>query len=151
MRCPFCSDPDSKVVDSRAADNGAKIRRRRECTKCKRRFTTYEILEYTPIVVVKKDSSRQAFDSEKLIKGMLRACEKRPVPIDVIKSAVDAIELELHQNNVREVKTEKIGEMVLEKLRKIDDVAYIRFASVYRRFDDVDSFLRELENISKKD
>ena len=145
MKCPFCGNESSKVVDSRSCDGGEKIRRRRECEKCGQRFTTYEILETTPIVVIKKDKSRQAFDRDKLIKGMLRACEKRPVSLDMIENAVDDIERKLRASGSKEVSSDKIGQMALEKMREIDDVGYIRFASVYRRFTDIQSFIAELD------
>lgn len=150
MKCPFCGFEESKVVDSRPTDEGARIRRRRECLKCEKRFTTYEIIETLPIIVIKKDSSRQQFDRDKLINGLLRACEKRPVSIQTIESAVDDIEMQLQNSLDREVKSEKIGELAMEKLKEIDEVAYVRFASVYRRFQDVSTFMDELNTLLKK-
>lgn len=150
MKCPFCGFEESKVVDSRPTDEGARIRRRRECLKCEKRFTTYEIIETLPIIVIKKDSSRQPFDRDKLINGLLRACEKRPVSIQTIESAVDDIEMQLQNSLDREVKSEKIGELAMEKLKSIDEVAYVRFASVYRRFQDVSTFMDELNTLLKK-
>ncbi|MBQ0111033.1 MAG: transcriptional regulator NrdR [Oscillospiraceae bacterium] len=150
MKCPFCGFEESKVVDSRPTDEGARIRRRRECLKCEKRFTTYEIIETLPIIVIKKDSSRQQFDRDKLINGLLRACEKRPVSIETIENAVDDIEMQLQNSLDREVKSEKIGELAMEKLKDIDEVAYVRFASVYRRFQDVSTFMEELNSLLKK-
>ncbi|MBR5234474.1 MAG: transcriptional regulator NrdR [Clostridia bacterium] len=144
MKCPFCGYEESKVIDSRPTDEGEKIRRRRECLQCQKRFTTYEIIETLPIVVVKKDKSRQVFDRSKLIGGMLRACEKRPVPLEVIEHAVDDIEAQLQNSIDREVTSIKIGELAMDKLKNIDEVAYVRFASVYRQFRDINSFMDEL-------
>lgn len=147
MKCPFCGYEESKVIDSRPTDEGEKIRRRRECLNCQKRFTTYEIIETLPIVVVKKDKSRQVFDRTKLIGGMLRACEKRPVPLEVIEEAVDDIEAQLQNSIDREVTSIKIGELAMDKLKNIDEVAYVRFASVYRQFRDVNSFMDELARL----
>ncbi len=147
MRCPFCGFEESKVIDSRPTDEGEKIRRRRECLQCQKRFTTYEIIETLPIVVVKKDKSRQVFDRTKLIGGMLRACEKRPVPLEVIEEAVDDIETALQNSIDREVTSIKIGELAMDKLKNIDEVAYVRFASVYRQFRDINSFMDELARL----
>lgn len=147
MRCPFCGFEESKVIDSRPTDEGEKIRRRRECLQCQKRFTTYEIIETLPIVVVKKDKSRQVFDRTKLIGGMLRACEKRPVPLEVIEEAVDDIESALQNSIDREVTSIKIGELAMDKLKNIDEVAYVRFASVYRQFRDINSFMDELARL----
>ena len=147
MRCPFCGYEESKVIDSRPTEEGEKIRRRRECLQCQKRFTTYEIIETLPIVVVKKDKSRQVFDRTKLIGGMLRACEKRPVPLEVIEEAVDDIETALQNSIDREVTSIKIGELAMDKLKNIDEVAYVRFASVYRQFRDVNSFMDELARL----
>ncbi|MBR3869697.1 MAG: transcriptional regulator NrdR [Clostridia bacterium] len=147
MRCPFCGFEESKVIDSRPTDEGEKIRRRRECLQCQKRFTTYEIIETLPIVVVKKDKSRQVFDRTKLIGGMLRACEKRPVPLEVIEEAVDDIEAALQNSIDREVTSIKIGELAMDKLKNIDEVAYVRFASVYRQFRDINSFMDELARL----
>ena len=147
MKCPYCGYEESKVVDSRPTDEGEKIRRRRECLQCQKRFTTYEIIETLPIVVVKKDKSRQVFDRTKLIGGMLRACEKRPVPLEVIEEAVDDIETALQNSIDREVTSIKIGELAMDKLKNIDEVAYVRFASVYRQFRDINSFMDELARL----
>lgn len=140
MNCPYCGFEESKVVDSRSTDEGNRIRRRRECLQCAKRFTTYEIIEQVPVVVVKKDGSREVFDREKLLNGLLRACEKRPVSVAVLERAVDDIENQLQNSLDREVKSTLIGEYAMEKLMKIDDVAYVRFASVYRQFKDINSF-----------
>ncbi len=140
MRCPFCGYEESKVVDSRSTDEGNRIRRRRECLQCEKRFTTYEIIEQVPSVVVKKDKSREVFDRQKLLNGLLRACEKRPVSLETLEKAVDAIELQLQNSLDKEVTSERIGEYAMEQLMKIDHVAYVRFASVYRQFKDIASF-----------
>ncbi len=140
MKCPYCGYEESRVIDSRPADEGSRIRRRRECLQCGKRFTTYEIIESLPIVVVKKDRSREPFDRQKLLNGLLRACEKRPVPLERLERAVDDIEAQIQNSLEREVPTTKIGEYVMEQLIRIDDVAYIRFASVYRQFKDIESF-----------
>ncbi len=147
MKCPFCSNPDSKVIDSRPADDGARIRRRRVCPTCGRRFTTYEAIETAPVLVVKRDGSRQPFDRNKLILGMLRACAKRHVDSAVIERAVDEIEMSLVNSFIKEVPSNVIGGLVLDKLKDIDEVAYIRFASVYRDFNDVQSFIDELNRL----
>ncbi|MCD7775447.1 MAG: transcriptional regulator NrdR [Clostridiales bacterium] len=147
MRCPFCGYEESKVIDSRPTEEGEKIRRRRECHSCKKRFTTYETVETLPIVVVKKDKSRQVFDKNKLMGGMLKACEKRPVPLELIEEAVDDIESMLQNSLEREVTSIKIGELAMDKLKNIDEVAYVRFASVYRQFRDVNSFMDELARL----
>ena len=147
MKCPFCGHTDSKVVDSRPTEDGS-IRRRRECLECSRRFTTYEKVESMPIIVIKRDGSREAFSREKVMNAMLRAFEKRSVTLDVLNAAVSNIEQSLQNNLVREVTSQEIGEMVLGELRKIDEVAYVRFASVYRQFKDVDSFLREIKALA---
>ncbi len=140
MKCPFCGHIESKVIDSRPAEEGSRIRRRRECLECQKRFTTYEIIESLPIVVVKKDKSREPFDRQKLLNGLLRACEKRPVSLERLERAVDEIEIQIQNSLEREVPTTKIGEYVMDQLMRIDDVAYIRFASVYRQFKDIESF-----------
>ncbi len=147
MKCPYCGYVESKVIDSRPTDESERIRRRRECLKCGRRFTTYEVIETAPLVVIKKDRSREAFDSGKLLAGMLRACEKRPVALSVLEKAVEEIELQLRNSLDREVPSYRIGELAMEKLREIDEVAYVRFASVYRQFKDIDSFMKELQNL----
>lgn len=147
MKCPFCSFEESKVIDSRPTDEGEKIRRRRECMSCGKRFTTYEIIESVPIIVVKKDKSRQAFDRVKLFNGMLRACEKRPVSIEQIDKVVSEIEAELQNSLDREVTSVHIGELVMDKLKELDEVAYVRFASVYRQFKDINTFMDELAKL----
>ena len=147
MKCPFCSFEESKVIDSRPTDEGERIRRRRECMSCGKRFTTYEIIESVPIVVVKKDKSREVFDRDKLFTGMMRACEKRPVSVDVIERAIDDIEAEIQNSLDREVTSVKIGELVMDKLKDIDEVAYVRFASVYRQFKDINTFMSELKKL----
>lgn len=147
MKCPFCGYEESKVIDSRPTDEGQRIRRRRECLKCGKRFTTYEIIESLPIIVIKKDKSREAFDRDKLMTGLLRACEKRPISIDTLDTLIDKIETTLQNSLDREVSSEKIGELVMEKLKKIDEVAYVRFASVYRQFKDINTFMKELNKL----
>ncbi len=151
MKCPFCSFEESKVIDSRPTDEGERIRRRRECMSCGKRFTTYEIIESVPIVVVKKDKSREVFDRDKLFNGMMRACEKRPVSVEVIERAIDEIEAELQNSLDREVTSVKIGEYVMDKLKDIDEVAYVRFASVYRQFKDINTFMSELKKLLIED
>ena len=147
MKCPFCGYCESRVIDSRPTDEGERIRRRRECISCSKRFTTYEIIETVPIIVVKKDKSREAFDRVKLFNGMLRACEKRPVPITSIEKAVNEIEAELQNSLDREVTSVHIGELAMEKLKALDEVAYVRFASVYRQFKDINTFMEELAKL----
>lgn len=147
MKCPFCDSDESKVVDSRPVEEGTMIRRRRECAKCAKRFTTYERVENIPLIVVKKGGQRVSFDKNKLLNGMIRACEKRPVPIAVIQGVVDTLEKELYQIEDKEVGSTYIGERVMEALKDIDQVAYVRFASVYREFKDVDSFMDELNRL----
>lgn len=147
MRCPFCHGPESKVLDSRPTEEGTVIRRRRECVVCGRRFTTYEKVEETPFMVVKRDGRRESFDRNKILTGLLKACEKRPVSMNTLEAAVDDIERELRSNYDREVSSLQIGEMVMERLRAIDEVAYVRFASVYRQFKDLNRFLEELEKL----
>ncbi len=150
MRCPFCAFEESKVIDSRPTDEGEKIRRRRECIKCGKRFTTYEVIESVPILVVKKDKSRESFDRDKLMHGMLRACEKRQVSMVTIEKAVNEIEATLQNSLDREVTSLQIGELVMEKLKEIDEVAYVRFASVYKHFKDVNAFMEELSGFLDK-
>ncbi len=147
MKCPFCAFEESKVIDSRSTDDGERIRRRRECLKCSSRFTTYEAIERLPIVVIKKDGSREPFDADKLIRQMMVACGKRAVPVTTIEKAVFDIEMGLQNSLIKEVESSKIGELALEKLRDIDEVAYVRFASVYKQFRDVSSFLEELQDL----
>jgi len=150
LKCPFCSFEESKVIDSRPTDEGERIRRRRECISCGKRFTTYEIIETVPIIVVKKDKSREVFDRNKLLNGMLRACEKRPVSIETLEAAVSDIELSLQNSLDREVTTIHIGELTMEKLKSIDEVAYVRFASVYRQFKDINTFMDELAKLKNE-
>lgn len=147
MRCPFCSIGDSKVIDSRAAEEGATIRRRRECSNCGRRFTTYEVVEKLPLMVIKKDGRRVPFDREKLLRGILRSCEKRSISIESINELTNHIEKELRNTMEREVSSREVGETVMKYLREFDPVAYVRFASVYRKFEDVQSFMQELKNL----
>ena len=147
MKCPYCGEIDSKVIDSRPADDGERIRRRRECLSCHKRFTTYETVESLPMVVVKKDGSRQSFDRRKVLGGMIRACEKRPVPLAELEKIAEEIEQDLQNSMEREISTEAIGEKVMERLRNVDQVAYVRFASVYRQFKDIDTFMTELNKL----
>jgi len=147
MRCPFCAYSESKVIDSRPAEDGATIRRRRECLSCQQRFTTYEIVERLPLVVIKRDGSRQAFDRMKVLNGMIRACEKRPVSLAQLESITDEIEQELQGGLEREISSTAIGEMVMKKLKDVDEVAYVRFASVYRSFKDINTFMDELTKL----
>ncbi|MCI8473879.1 MAG: transcriptional regulator NrdR [Oscillospiraceae bacterium] len=147
MKCPFCGYLDSKVVDSRPAEDGASIRRRRECLECHKRFTTFEVMESLPVVVIKKDGSRQSFDRSKLLNGIIRACEKRPVSFENMEKMVDEIEQILQNEMNREVPSAKIGEMVMDRLKDVDEVAYVRFASVYRQFKDISTFMSELNKL----
>lgn len=147
MKCPYCAYEESKVIDSRSADDGERIRRRRECLKCGKRFTTHEIVENVPIMVIKRDKTREPFSSEKLCSGLLRACEKRPVSIETIDTVVSNIEASIQNSLDREVTSEKIGELAMEHLKSIDEVAYVRFASVYRQFKDINTFMQELNNL----
>ena len=147
MRCPYCNYEESKVIDSRPADDGERIRRRRECINCSRRFTTHEVIETVPLVVVKRDKSRQVFDRNKLRAGILRACEKRPISIDVVESIVDDIETKLQSNMDREISSKEIGDYTLELLKNVDEVSYVRFASVYRQFKDINTFIEELNKL----
>jgi len=147
MRCPYCGFSESKVIDSRPAEEGTTIRRRRECLSCQKRFTTYEIMERLPLVVVKRDKSRQTFDRMKLLNGMIRACEKRPVPMSDLEQIADDIEQELQNSLEREVSSEKIGELVMKRIKDLDEVAYVRFASVYRQFKDINTFRDELNKL----
>lgn len=150
MRCPFCDNEDTKVIDSRPIDDGKAIRRRRECEKCVKRFTTYEKVETTIIMIIKKDGSRQAFDRDKLINGIIKACEKRPVALADIERVVDSIERGLNNMMEKEVKSTFLGELVMEQLKDLDEVAYVRFASVYRSFKDVNTFIKEIEALVGK-
>ena len=147
MKCPFCGYSESKVIDSRPAEEGSSIRRRRECLSCAKRFTTYETVESLPMVVVKKDGSRQSFDRRKVLGGMIRACEKRPVPLADLEKIAEEIEQDLQNSMEREISTTAIGEKVMERLRTVDQVAYVRFASVYRQFKDIDTFMAELNKL----
>ena len=147
MKCPYCAFLESKVVDSRPADEGASIRRRRECLSCRKRFTTYETMESLPLIVIKKDGSRQSFDRTKVMAGLIRACEKRPVPYDMLDNMVNEIEQVLQNKMEREIPSAEIGELVMERLKKIDEVSYVRFASVYRQFKDINSFMTELSKL----
>jgi len=147
MKCPFCAYAESKVIDSRPAEEGATIRRRRECLSCKKRFTTYETMERLPLVVIKRDGSRQSFDRMKVLSGMVRACEKRQVPLSVLERISDEIEQELQNEMEREVSSADVGELVMQRLKDIDEVAYVRFASVYRQFKDIGTFMDELSKL----
>lgn len=148
MKCPYCGFPDTKVIDSRPTEDNEAVRRRRACLKCKKRFTTYERYEDQAIVVIKKDETREPFMRSKILSGMIRSVEKRPVTVDRLEKAADAIETQLNHLNQREVTTAYIGELVMDQLRAIDKVAYVRFASVYREFEDVDSFYKELSSLT---
>ena len=151
MRCPDCHHLDSKVVDSRPTEEGASIRRRRECIACGRRFTTYEQIEVVPMTVKKKSGGIDVFDRNKILKGLIKSCEKRPVSLESMEAVVDDIEATLQSKMVKQITSDEIGEMILERLKDLDEVAYVRFASVYRRFQDIDSFLKELEELKKRD
>lgn len=150
MKCPFCGNTDSKVIDSRPTEDGQRIRRRRECMSCQKRFTTFEVVELTPIMVLKKDGSIQAFNRDKVLSGMIKSCEKRPVATADLEKAVDTIEYKLVNCLKSEVSSIEIGEMVMEELKKLDEVAYVRFASVYRQFSDINTFFDELSELLKK-
>ena len=147
MKCPFCGCEESKVVDSRPTDEGERIRRRRECFNCANRFTTYEIVETTPVMVIKRDNSREPYQRQKLTQGILRACEKRPTSVDQIDSIVDQVESSIQHNYDREIPSDKIGEYTMEALKSVDEVAYVRFACVYRQFQDIHSFMDELKRL----
>lgn len=150
MKCPFCGDLEDKVIDSRISTEGDTIRRRRECLKCQKRFTTYERLEEIPLMVIKKDGRREPFDRKKLLAGILKACEKRPIPMEKIEGMVDEIERTLQRNYEKEVSSTDIGELVMKQLHKLDEVAYVRFASVYRQFKDINQFMSELSTLLKE-
>ncbi len=150
MKCPKCGYTKSNVVDSRPVDEGTSIRRRRECPSCQNRFTTYETVETLPLLVIKKDRTRQAFDKKKLLNGIIEACHKRPIPLEQMENIASEIELELQNSLSYEVPSSKIGVLVMEKLKKLDDVAYVRFASVYREFKDLDTFMKELEKLKSQ-
>lgn len=147
MKCPFCGCEESKVIDSRPTDENERIRRRRECVQCGKRFTTYEVIEDVPIIVIKKDKSREVFDRTKVLKGMLRACEKRPITSTELENAINEIEATLQSATDREVTSVRIGELIMEKLKDIDEVAYVRFASVYKAFDSASSFIEEISKL----
>ena len=149
MKCPYCGFIEDKVIDSRPTDEGSAIRRRRECSKCTRRFTTYEKVESLPLMVIKKDKTRQLFNREKLMNGLLRACEKRPVSIDDLEKLVSDVESQIYNSLQREVTSQTIGEMVMNRLKTLDEVAYVRFASVYRQFRDINTFMDELRKLLK--
>lgn len=149
MRCPFCNFEDSKVLDSRPVEEGSSIRRRRECLGCQRRFTTYEKVEELPLIVVKKDGSREVFNSQKLLRGIIKACEKRPIPYQKLEEMVASIERDLGNSLDREINSQLIGEAVMNKLKELDEVAYVRFASVYRQFTDVNTFIEEIKLLKK--
>lgn len=149
MKCPYCAFDEDKVIDSRPTEEGTAIRRRRECSKCQRRFTTYEKVESLPLMVIKKDKSRQTFNRDKLLNGLLRACEKRPVSINDLEKLVEAIESQIYNSLEREITSHEIGEMVMARLKDIDEVAYVRFASVYRQFRDINTFMDELHKLLK--
>lgn len=150
MKCPFCYVPESKVIDSRPADNGMSIRRRRECISCGRKFTTYERVEDVSLIVIKKDGSRQSFDRTKVMNGIIRACEKRPVTVDQMEKAVNSVELQIRNKMKKEITSFEVGELVMDELKGLDDVAYVRFASVYRQFKDINSFVDELQKLLDK-
>ena len=152
MKCPFCEHPDTKVIDSRHTEDGHAIRRRRECEKCSRRFTTYEKIEEVVLMVIKKDGSRETFDRNKIMSGIVKACEKRPVSVSDMEKIVDEIERGLNNMMEKEVSSTFIGELIMDKLKELDEVAYVRFASVYRQFTDINTFISEIENLlgSKK-
>ncbi|MCI8499958.1 MAG: transcriptional repressor NrdR [Clostridia bacterium] len=147
MRCLFCNGTESKVIDSRSADDDTSIRRRRECTGCGRRFTTYETIEITPVLVVKSDGNRQSFDKGKIKRGIVKACEKRPVPIEKIDALADEIAKKVYNSMEQEISSKLIGEMVMDGLKELDEVAYVRYASVYRSFKDISSFMKELQRM----
>lgn len=150
MKCPYCGFVEDKVIDSRPTEESAAIRRRRECSKCLKRFTTYEKVESVPLMVIKKDKTRQTFDREKLLNGLLRACEKRPVSVDALEKMVDEIEGQILNTLKREITSQEIGEMVMARLKHLDEVAYVRFASVYRQFRDINTFMDELHKLLKE-
>ncbi|MBI4432503.1 MAG: transcriptional repressor NrdR [Candidatus Omnitrophica bacterium] len=150
MKCPFCAHTEDKVIDSRSSNEDKSVRRRRECLKCKKRFTTYEYIEEIPLMVIKKDGRREPFDRNKIISGILKACEKRPVSMEKVEAVVDKVEKELQKSFDKEVKAQVLGELVMDHLHKLDQVAYVRFASVYRQFKDINQFMKELKEILGK-
>ena len=147
MKCPFCSSDEDKVIDSRSSNEGKSVRRRRECLKCDKRFTTYEYVEEIPLMVIKKDGRREAFDRNKIIGGIMKACEKRPISMEKIEGVVDRVEKELQKSFDKEVKAQVVGELVMDLMHKVDEVAYVRFASVYRQFKDINQFMKELKDL----
>ncbi len=150
MKCPYCKADNTGVVDSRLSEDGDSVRRRRECMKCKKRFTTYEYIEEVPLMVIKKDGRREAFDRNKIISGIMKACEKRPVSVEKVEAVVDKVEKELQKSFDKEVRAQVVGNLVMEYLHKIDEVAYVRFASVYRQFKDINQFMKELKDLLSK-
>ena len=150
MKCPFCSSDEDKVIDSRSSNEGKSVRRRRECLKCDKRFTTYEYVEEVPLMVIKKDGRREAFDRNKIISGIMKACEKRPVSVEKVEGIVDRVEKELQKSFDKEVKAQVVGELVMDLMHKVDEVAYVRFASVYRQFKDINQFMKELKDLLSK-
>ena len=150
MKCPFCSSDEDKVIDSRSSNEGKSVRRRRECLKCDKRFTTYEYVEEIPLMLIKKDGRREAFDRNKIINGIMKACEKRPVSVEKVEGIVDRVEKELQKSFDKEVKAQVVGELVMDLLHKVDEVAYVRFASVYRQFKDINQFMKELKDLLSK-
>ena len=150
MKCPFCGHIEDKVIDSRSSNEDKSVRRRRECMKCRKRFTTYEYIEEVPLMVIKKDGRREAFDRNKIISGILKACEKRPVSMEKVEAVVDKVEKELQKSFDKEVKAQVVGELVMDYLHKLDEVAYVRFASVYRQFKDINHFMKELKDLLGK-
>ncbi|MCM3746967.1 transcriptional regulator NrdR [Paenibacillus pasadenensis] len=150
MKCPYCEHNGTKVLDSRPANGDKSIRRRRECERCSRRFTTFEMIEETPLIVIKKDGSREEFSRDKILRGLIRACEKRPVPVERLEEIVSEVEKELRTTAQAEVESRSIGELVMQQLYPVDEVAYVRFASVYRQFKDIDMFMKELSNLLSK-
>nr|WP_294468059.1 transcriptional regulator NrdR [uncultured Sellimonas sp.] len=150
MKCPYCGNPDTRVIDSRPAEDGSSIRRRRSCDSCGKRFTTYEKVETIPLIVIKKDNNREQYDRGKIEKGILQACYKRPVPAEIIRKTVEQIETEIFNREEKEIPSKVIGEIVMHKLKDLDEVAYVRFASVYREFKDVNTFMEELKSILDK-
>ena len=151
MKCPFCGELKDRVVDSRESRDGLAVRRRRECLGCSRRFTSYEEIEDIPYMVVKNDGSRELFDRKKLLAGLHRACQKRPIPVTELQGIVDAVEQKLHEQEDREIATQAIGAVIMRRLKRLDQVAYVRFASVYRKFEDVDAFMEELQKLVNRD
>ncbi|AKJ90523.1 MULTISPECIES: transcriptional regulator NrdR [Clostridium] len=150
MKCPYCAYGESKVVDSRSTEDGSSIRRRRECLKCNRRYTTYEKIETTPILVIKKNMSREYFDRNKIVNGLMKACQKRPVSRKQIEQIADEVERHISNEMLTEVNTDEIGQIIMKNLKKIDEVSYVRFASVYRQFKDINTFMEEIKNLMEK-